>query len=162
MSLSQILFVAHPAERQVVAAVAGSPCCSCCCCCCCCLHSIGGIVGASIGSGQSLVKTHDRDKAAFAISVYWGAFALVAVVSTLVIVVMSEPIVAFLTLILFTPVIQLMASAVALLVVAVAPLQNKGSGYAAIGWITLWSFSGSAVGLVIMILIGAVLYAFVN
>ena len=159
MSLEQILVVAHPAERQVVAAVAGSPCCSCCCCCCCCLHAAGGILGASVGSGQALVKTHDRDKAVFGVAVYWGVFALLAVASTLVVAYTSEALVAFLFIILCAPVIQLVASAVALGVVAVSPIPDKGPAYRALGWIALWSFVGASVGLGIMIVLGMLGYA---
>ena len=158
MSIPQILLVVHPAERQVAAAVAGSPCCSCCCCCSCCLHSLGGVVGASVGSGQALVKTRDRDRAAFGVSVYWGVFALLSVAATLVVAYTSEPFVAFIALVLLAPVLQLAASLVTLLVVAVAPLANKGAAYAAVGWITLWSFVGAAIGLAVMLLLGGVLY----
>ena len=142
-----------------MAAVAGSPCCSCCCCCSCCLHAAGGLVGASIGSGQALIKTSDRDKAVFGVTVYWGVFALLAVASTLFVAYTSEALVAFIFLILCAPAIQLVASAVALGVVAVSPVPNKGPAYAALGWIALWSFVGSAIGFAIMLVIGTLGYA---
>jgi hypothetical protein len=159
MNLAEIVFVAHPAERHVVAAVAGSPCCSCCCCCCCCLHAIGGLVGASIGSGQGIVKAGDRDKATFGVAVYWGVFAFLAVASTIAVAFLSEVIVAFLYLILLAPAIQLAASGATCLVIAVAPLANKRSAFVAVGWITLWSFVGSAIGLLVMLLAGGLLTA---
>ena len=158
ISTDLIRVVAHPAERQVVAAVAGSPCCSCCCCCSCCLHAAGGLVGASIGSGQALVKSKDRDKSVFGVTVYWGVFALLAVASTLVVAYTSEALVAFIFIILCAPAIQLVASVVALLVVAVSPVPDKGPAYSALGWITLWSVVGSAIGFAVMVAIGMLGY----
>jgi len=158
MSLQQILVVAHPAERQIAAAVAGSPCCSCCCCCSCCLHAAGGLVGASIGSGQALLRSRDRDKAVFGVTVYWGVFALLAVASSLAVAYTSEALVAFIFIILCAPAVQLVASVVALAVVAVSPVPDKGPAYSALGWIALWSVVGAAVGLAIMLALGALGY----
>jgi hypothetical protein len=155
---STILFLAHPAERHVAAAVAGSPCCSCCCCCSCCLHAAGGLVGASVGSGQALLKTNDRDKAVFGVAVYWGVFALLAVASTIAVAFAYEAFVALIYIVLCAPAVQLVASLVALGVVAVSPVPNKGPAYSALGWIALWSVVGSAAGLAVMIALGALGY----
>lgn len=38
----------HAPERRRVKVVTTH--CGCCCCCCCCLHTIGGLVGAAVGS----------------------------------------------------------------------------------------------------------------
>ena len=112
------------------------------------------MVGASIGSGQALVKTGDRDKAVFGVAVYWGVFALLAVASTIAVAFAYEALVAFIYIILCAPAVQLVASVVALGVVAVSPIPNKGPAYAALGWIALWSFVGSAAGLAVMIALG--------
>lgn len=50
---SSIRLTAHPPERhrrgEPVILASG-----CCCCCCCCLHSLGGLIGAIIGSVTQL------------------------------------------------------------------------------------------------------------
>jgi hypothetical protein len=38
----------HPPERRRPKTVTTH--CGCCCCCCCCLHSLGGLIGAAVGS----------------------------------------------------------------------------------------------------------------
>lgn len=43
---------AHPPERRRAAPVTLNAGC-CCCCCCCCLHTVGGLIGAAMGSSAA-------------------------------------------------------------------------------------------------------------
>src|SRR6516162_9243133 len=43
-----IVLTAHPPERRRRRSMVTH--CGCCCCCCCCLHTVGGLIGAAIGS----------------------------------------------------------------------------------------------------------------
>jgi hypothetical protein len=48
-----IQLTAHPPERHRRADPVILPC-ACCCCCCCCLHSVGSALGGLIGSVKQL------------------------------------------------------------------------------------------------------------
>ena len=55
----------HPPERRrrgVVLAAHG-----CCCCCCCCLHSLCGLVGSAVASGEA--KSPEAKRTVW---IYWG------------------------------------------------------------------------------------------
>jgi hypothetical protein len=157
MTPTTIAFLAHPAERSVIAAAAGIPCCSSCCCCTCCLHSIGGLGGAAIGSAHALALTRDRKHAAAAIGVYWFSFVGLTVLSLIICALAGQFLAWFLGVLLLAPALQLAASVVAFLFVLVVPLPNRRAAAAAVGKITLWSVTGALGGGIIMaVLLGLI------
>lgn len=72
--------------------------CGCCCCCCCCLHSVGGLIGAAVGSSPvasaqpyyledednpglyHVITPEGASPAGRAIGVYWLTLLLLSVV----------------------------------------------------------------------------------
>jgi hypothetical protein len=50
---SAVRLTAHPPERHRRAGPVILPC-ACCCCCCCCLHSVGSVIGGLVGSVKQL------------------------------------------------------------------------------------------------------------
>ena len=154
---------AHPPERRRRSVLVASP--SCCCCCCCCLHSIGGLAGAAVGSISPRAP--------------WSAFAYwVALLALTMLTILAGPLYvvfegnapqdplevigdgmggALCLLIMLLPAVQLAASAVAGLVVAVAPGrafgEDKGASLVAIGKITAGMIFGTLVGIGVMYLL---------
>jgi hypothetical protein len=49
----------HPPERRRSAPVTLNAGC-CCCCCCCCLHTVGGLIGAAMGSSAGAPAPRPR------------------------------------------------------------------------------------------------------
>ena len=153
MDLTTIAILAHPAERHVVAAVAGSPCCSCCCCCSCCLHAVGGVGGGLAATTVTLARAKDRQSAGWGAAAYWIAFALFVGLSQVVAVILEEPLVGFILALLGLPLLQLAASVAALVAILVGPVRDKGAAAAAVGWITLWSTVAAVAGGIVMVVL---------
>lgn len=175
-----LTFTAHPPERRrrrssVIAAQA-----CCCCCCCCCLHSIGGLVGALVGSLVRVQPTpkevdpdaefpfrRDEEDPAFVLPtsfVYWGIFSLASIVAYglyLFLYASSPPtqddlITAGVIILLLLPGVQLAASVLALFIVALLPRSiqpDRPAALTRVGFITLWSFVGTFTGIVMMALV---------
>jgi hypothetical protein len=175
-----VAVIVHPPERRrqrspVIAAQA------CCCCCCCCLHTIGGLVGALVGSLMRVRATprhreYDEDAdipfrrdelpPSFTVPaalVYWGLVSLGTLGTFLAMAFSSgtgkvspnDLFLAALGTILFLPVVQLGAFFVALIAVALCPkslIPDKTAAVVRVGHIGLWSFVGTIVGLGVMIL----------
>jgi hypothetical protein len=53
---AEVIVTVHPPERRHRGGVV-VPSCACCSCCCCCLHTIGGLVGAVMGSVQKIPES---------------------------------------------------------------------------------------------------------
>lgn len=161
----------HPPERRakrgVIVACPGS-----CCCCCCCLHTLGGIIGASLGArkvskasvGTPSMKPSGDPRAAEAsvqaTRLYWQTLAvlcgLIAVVEMgfgteagpvgLVLIVGG-------TLLLALPAVQVMSSAVCLLMIArgrPSRFPDKSAALKRIGSITLATIAGAILGIIAM------------
>jgi hypothetical protein len=151
-----ITVIAHPPERRRRQSVV-APCC--CCTCCCCLHSVGGLVGAGIGTATAPGQA--------AAGVYWSTFAVLAM--GLAFLSMSVGVGAHssgdlffvvLMALLALPLVQLAAVVVAAAIVAVAPsssIGNKGTALRGIGSIAAGTIVGALVGLGAMILVGMML-----
>jgi hypothetical protein len=174
---SAIRVTVHPPERRrrhssVVAAQA-----CCCCCCCCCLHTIGGLIGGLVGSllrvrpspppvrepaeGSPFPFRRDELEPTFTLSpalVYWVLFSLLSMGTFLYFVTAhgggNDPIWAGIGTVLVMPGIQLGASLLALLVVALCPaalVPDKPAAVVRIGKISLWAFVGGLVGMGLML-----------
>jgi hypothetical protein len=167
----------HPPERRRRAAsvIAAQACC--CCCCCCCLHTVGGLVGGLVGSllrVRPSPPAHKEDKGepfpfrrddlgpSFTLSpavVYWVLFSLLSLGTFLYFFFQDGPanrdlVVAGILTVLVMPGVQLAASLLALLVVAVCPaglMPDKRAAVVRIGKISLWAFVGSLVGMLLML-----------
>jgi hypothetical protein len=173
-----IRLTAHPPERRRRSSVIAAQAC-CCCCCCCCLHTIGGLVGALVGSVIRLDPTpryadpdaefpfrRDEELPTFVVPaslVYWVVFSLASGLAWTgyVLYQMSgapnsqEMIEGAVILIMLLPVVQLLASILALIVVALLPRSvspDRPVALRRVGFITLWSFVGTMVGTLIMLL----------
>lgn len=148
----------HPPERRanrgVVVACTGS-----CCCCCCCLHTVGGIVGAAIaapGSARSVLGSlgapcvevqASQDSAAKAAGVYWRLLGI-CVLPTLI-----APVIVIFCL----PLVQLVASAVAAILIGLNwPYQfpDRNAAIQQILSMTWKSIAGTILGVFIMVLLG--------
>jgi hypothetical protein len=166
----------HPPERRrrhssVIAAQA-----CCCCCCCCCLHTVGGLIGGLVGSllrvrpSPPLYKEdkdspfpfrRDEPGPSFTLSpalTYWVLFSLLSLGTFLYFLLADsgprEPIWAGICTVFVMPGVQLAASLLALLVVAVCPrglMPDKRAALVRIGKISLWAFVGGLVGTLLML-----------
>jgi len=169
---------AHPPERRrrPSSVIAAQACC--CCCCCCCLHTLGGLVGGLVGSllrvrpsppvpkeeGDSPFPfRRDEPGPSFTLSpalVYWVLFSLLSLGTFLYFFFFDsaptprEPIWAGILTVLVMPGVQLAASLLALLVVAVCPaglMPDKRAALVRIGKISLWAFVGGLAGTLLML-----------
>jgi hypothetical protein len=145
--------------------------CGCCCCCCCCLHTIGGLIGGIAGSLSRIDRPRRpldpdfpfpfrRDEmedevtfpagvlywllvsflsAATAVGYYWNEGAARP----------DDLFIGLLVAVFFLPAIQLGASLLALIGVAVF-YTEKTVALIRIGKITLWSFVGTIAGIMLM------------
>jgi hypothetical protein len=158
---SPITLRAHPPERQSSSVVVASPSC----CCCCCLHSLGGLIGAGIGSAGSRGRS--------AVGVYWLVLFLLAVVTetgSILLLFVEETKsgvtvmgsqfesgigAGLLILIMAAPAVQLAASIVAAIVVAIdwGPtfVDDQNARLGAIGRITLGTVIGTGIGVLFML-----------
>lgn len=157
----------HAPERRNRPVVIGSVCCTTCCCCCCCLHSAGGLIGASVGvgwamrsSGKSAIVTPEAEKSASAgIVAYW--MILVALVG--IVLLISLPFGSWnwlWVLLIGLPVLQLLASTLAFLVVVVFPVPDRKIAIAAVAKITAGAIIGAVAGGVLVVLALAALGIF--
>jgi hypothetical protein len=168
----------HPPEHGLASAPAVLPAGCCCCCCCCCLHTLGGLGGAALGSTAQIrtapARMLDPDspfpyrRDVFEedqplippVLLYWlmvlltvgglvgGIFAYSAATSP------SGPdpgalFVGLFIAVMVLPGLQLIASLLAFLVVVVF-YPERSYSLRRIGKITLWSFAGTALGLLLM------------
>jgi hypothetical protein len=154
----------HPPERRQPKVVTAH--CGCCCCCCCCLHSIGGLVGAGLGSapvqaldegyyiedesnpGQyKLIRVPGQKTGSSVVGLYWLLFGILSALAA-VTPFFGSPGGGLFVVIIFLPGIQLTASFAALLSIAF-----RGGGkpeYQQIGKITLGTILGTTIGFGIM------------
>jgi streptolysin S family bacteriocin protoxin len=161
-----ILIEKHLPERRQPKVVTAH--CGCCCCCCCCLHSVGGLVGAALGSvpvpslddgyyiedennpGQyKLIRVPGKKTSNSAVGLYWGLFGILCAIAALV------PFGnggggGLLLAVMVLPGIQLTASFAALL--AIAFRGGTRPEYLQIGKITLGTILGTVIGVGIMYL----------
>lgn len=174
---SDITVTRHPPEHggSLPPDIVPAGCC-CCCCCCCCLHTLGGIGGAVLGSSTRIetqpVRNTDPDAPfpyrldAFEedqplippVLLYWLMVGL-----TVVATILATPFLfggpgftgpdaffagGFVALMLL-PGLQIIASILAFLVVAIF-YPERGYALRRLGRITLWSFAGTMLGLLLM------------
>jgi hypothetical protein len=179
MDPSPIDLHVHPPERRRARTVA-LPCG--CCCCCCCLHSIGGLIGALIGTfipgrrppepypppgyyGEQYVPppVPRRSSALPAAGLYWIILAMLTMLVFLVSCVgyaheLAGPGIfdgvgaGLLILAIFLPGVQIVASLIAMLAAALTDTQNAAARLWTIGKITLGTLLGTGVGIGIMFL----------
>jgi streptolysin S family bacteriocin protoxin len=155
MSDGGLEFEALPPERRrsrSIIVASGS----CCCCCCCCLHTIGGLVGAAIGTGTRDVtpgvNTGLADK------LYWLNVSVLFMISVAYgMAVSGELVFAALGVALGLPAVQLLASVFAAGLVLISPAQNKGACLRRIGKITAWSVGLTFLGAAPFLVLGVVL-----
>ena len=126
---------------------------SCSCCCCCCLHSLGGLIGASLGAKNAPgVHTGLADR------LYWLVLSTLVLLSFVYAFETTEEYVGMaLILALALPLLQLAASAIAAGLVLVSPAQQKRACLKRIGVISLKSFGFAAVGMLAMVAVGVLL-----
>ena len=167
-----LTITSHPPEHGSGGAACVAPA-GCCCCCCCCLHTIGGLVGAITGS-VSLIEAQpirmadpdspfpfrrdefeDEGPVLPIAALYW--LLVVFLIGVTCVVTYFETgatqpetlgwglFVAFMIL----PALQLAASLLSLLAVAVF-YPAKSMPLKRVGKITLWSFAGTMIGLLLM------------
>jgi len=169
-----IVFRAHRPER-LVRSLARGHIAGVCCCCCCCLHSVGSLAGAVLGSFfpsegpsagamQASAKLRDDEldgpvrtvpAAPAGTSIYWLSTLAVtvyaSVISLLIYGAGAFPGVLGGLMILF-PLVQLGGSLLCAFVIAVHPrLHQRAAAWKRLGWITLGSVVGCAIGIVAMI-----------
>ncbi len=163
----------HPPERRLIRSLArGEIAAHCSTCCCCCLHSVGSLAGAVAGSffpreadpsrAQPTAKFRDdeidgphgepSDRSAVR-STYWMV-TLGGSVLTLMygFVRLPDSIAGTLVMLaVFVPAIQLAASVLCLLFLwAIPELRRDARAWRRLGWITLGTGVGSAIGVLIM------------
>lgn len=162
-----------PPERLERFVVVGGMCCSSCCCCCCCLHTLGGLVGAAMGSvwavapkavdaasaagGQRAAAGEARSGAAITVAVHWTVVVALSVTAFVLcsLADMRDGIwIGLAAVVLGMPVFQLAAFFVGLVLAPLFPVPDKLASVKALGKIVLVSFLGSVVG---ALLLGAVL-----
>jgi len=126
--------------------------CGCCCCCCCCLHSLGSLVGAGIASAIPFKKP-SGEREASAAPLYWFMLALgtASVVGGSLANGLWDWGSILLLIVLVLPAIQLGASFVAMVAIAVVPRFEDKNGYmSSLGRITLLSLAGTMIGIMVM------------
>jgi hypothetical protein len=170
---SPIRITAHTPERGKRSASVTAAC-GCCCCCCCCLHTIGGLVGAISGSLLNIRYRPrpvdpsfpfpfrrdelDQEEGTFPVAVVYWIIVLLGVVAVSAYTFFAgssgqlDPTMLLWGAVIglfFLPAIQLVASLLSLIIVAVF-YTDKTNGLIRVGKITLWSFVGTLVGILIM------------
>ncbi len=165
---------AHAPERLVRSLAKGHIACGCCCCCCCCLHTIGSVAGAIVGSHYppsapseketfaAKLRDDELDGIAYAASVrpsvkprYWLWTLVVAALVTVVTVAMQGlagfPIALFILVMAF-PFVQMGASLLCALEIAIRPDMQRTVVWKRLGWITLGVIIGGLLGFLVMYL----------
>jgi hypothetical protein len=171
-----VRLTAHPPERARRGAPVILPCG--CCCCCCCLHTIGGLVGGVAGSVQPLRRRpkpvdpdfpfpfrrdeFDEEEPAFSPTMlYWLLVSFLIAVTVVWYYVSSaatrgplradrtELLMGLLVAVMILPGLQLGASALAALAIALF-YGEKVTPLLRVGKITLWSVVGTLAGIAVM------------
>jgi hypothetical protein len=143
-------FIVHPPERRSRGVIIAGGCCTTCCCCTCCLHSLGGILGAA--GVQAPAEATAWTGYARAQKVYWHTVWIGTVLSVLLVAVTKGPWWAAGLLFFGTPLVQLLASVVALLLILRQDMHptDRAAAKKAIGRITLRTIVGTLKGLFVM------------
>ena len=172
---ARVEFHKHPPERRRGIGASGYCCCGSCCCCCC-LHSLGGLVGAAAGSRCKGAPLSGRGMRS-----YWGVLASLTVVAislpvlaqwrqyvgalgdflkgtggSLPVVRAQSMEIGIMIALLLMPGIQLVCSLIMAIWVEVRrgySAEEKSASRRTIGRITIWSFLGAVVGLVVMVIL---------
>jgi hypothetical protein len=178
---SPFLFVAHPPERgrsrSSVPVCAGA-----CCTCCCCLHSIGGLLGAAIGSvrlsnnpetdrireednsddfipsaNESTLSQSDEGKsrARSAVVIFWNTTYVLIFLGILICAVVNNNLVGT-TIIMLTgfPLLQILAIGITFLILLVQFRQkNFGVELWRLGRIALGTTVGTVAGIGAMLVL---------
>jgi hypothetical protein len=165
---------AHAPERLVRSLARGHIACGCCCCCCCCLHTIGSIAGAIVGSHYppsapsekaalaAKLRDDELDGIVYAAPVrptvkprYWLWTLVVAALVTVITVAIQGqsgfPI-ALGILVMAFPFVQLGASLLCALEIAIRPDLQRAGVWERLGWITLGEVIGGLLGFFVMYL----------
>jgi hypothetical protein len=167
-----IRLTAHPPERHRRADPVILPC-ACCCCCCCCLHSVGSAIGGLVGSVKQLdlppreitdpdfpfpYRRDEVEEEGPLIPVgvvYWLLVTFLLGVGTVWYFLSSrsgrvEDLLTGLIIgLCLLPIPQLGASILASLSVVVF-YADRRAAFARLGYITLYSFVGTVIGLVLL------------
>ncbi len=173
-----VTFERHAPEHGAAPTAAPAPA-GCCCCCCCCLHTIGGLVGAIQGSVSPArtgpeYRNYQRDPndidAPFPFRrdaqeeepplmpvplVYWLIVLMLCGATSFITYLNNgarDPsmlVAGGFIAVMILPALQLGASILTTLIVLIF-YPNKGEPLTRIGKITLWSFVGTAVGMLAM------------
>jgi hypothetical protein len=145
--------------------------CGCCCCSCCCLHTVGGAIGAALGSspvstlrdqeylvpdesspGQyRTIRTRGPADTSRAITLYWvilGSGCILTVLFGFVEGRFGAPWLGFAYLIMCGPAIQAGVSLVHLIILAL--IGGWREEYLQAGRIFLWTFLGALLGTAVM------------
>ena len=123
---------------------------SCSCCCCCCLHTVGGLIGASLGA-----KNPPGVHTGLADRIYWLVFLTLVLLSFIYAFETTQEYVGMaLILAIALPLVQLAASAIAAGLVLVSPAQQKRACLKRIGEISLKSLGLAAMGAFAMFALG--------
>ena len=152
---------------------------SCCCCCCCCLHTVGGMIGATIGSisGNYQADENPRDyegtKLISSSALYWLSFVATLGIGMALVLTsaweqgsgITDPLESLWTLglsvILFGPAFTLGAGFLMAIFVLAHPKMRRDRGYwRAVGKVLLATFVGTLVGTGVMLLGAAALGVF--
>lgn len=133
---------ALPAERA--RRPAGVAACCCCCCCCCCLHTIGGVVGAALGTRRPLDEAERRTN-----RLYWSSFGVLVVLTFLAAALAGEAAAGVFLVLGALPLGQLFTSLIVLLLGPVLPQPVSLPRLGRITWkSTLWAVGGLLLWLV--------------
>jgi len=164
---------AHPPERRQRGGVNLACGATTCCCCCCCLHSVGGLVGAAVAPvlgtaqpkpwRQRLVQHYydDEDEPQRAqpgvsgAGLYW--LLLLAVTpgaAGVVFLLVRDVLVTGILLALGLPLLQIGASVLSFIGLALWPRPDQTLQMSQVGKITLGSVVGTVLGLVVMVGLG--------
>ncbi len=156
----------HEPERREggldVAAAGG------CCCCCCCLHSLGGFIGAVTSAAKPVAA--EEQAAAHAGLVpgtleprynvykeYWVSLLILCGLCISVLWPSANFAEGLFVLALAFPGVQLLASLVAVILVARSKRPGKSQRYAHLRKLALRGFGGAFIGFLLMLLIGTLL-----
>jgi hypothetical protein len=120
-----------------------------CCCCCCCLHSVGGLIGGAAATAKCRWPSDVSS-----LWCYW--ISLVVLIAGVVLFSSASDGggMGVIGALILTPFLQLGASVVTLIWIGIrgAAPGDKAAQLQILGWITLWSFLGAAVGVALMLL----------
>jgi hypothetical protein len=118
-----------------------------CCCCSCCLHSLGGLIAATVVSAKS--KSPAEGSVA---GCYWTVLAVLGMLF-LICASTSSPASGLLAALFCLPLVQLVASLLTLIWVETRSesLEDKKAGRRMLGKITFWSFVWALAGVLLMV-----------